>query len=144
MRMNISVPDELAAEVRRLDIPTSAVCQRALREEVGRLRAVELGGMETLTVHVGEALAEASFTGRWLVDPAEDRARDPRRLFFYGIAITGRGRIAVYTCSDDLETAHDLQDYDSLSHAAADGVPVDVISRAAEALSQDPVVWRDI
>ena len=39
--MNISVPDRLADEVRQLDIPISAVCQRALRDEVARLHAVE-------------------------------------------------------------------------------------------------------
>jgi hypothetical protein len=41
MRMNISVPDALAEEVRRRELPISAICQRALREEVGRLRVIE-------------------------------------------------------------------------------------------------------
>lgn len=41
MRMNISVPDDLAEEVRRRDIAISAVCQHALREEVARLRTLE-------------------------------------------------------------------------------------------------------
>jgi hypothetical protein len=35
-RMNISVPDALAEDARRLGVPVSAVCQRALREEVSR------------------------------------------------------------------------------------------------------------
>lgn len=30
MRMNISVPDELAEQVRKFDLPISAVCQKAL------------------------------------------------------------------------------------------------------------------
>jgi hypothetical protein len=34
VRMNISVPDDLAGEVRRRGIAISAVCQRALRDEV--------------------------------------------------------------------------------------------------------------
>lgn len=34
MRINISVPDVLADEVRRRGIPVSAVCQRALRDEL--------------------------------------------------------------------------------------------------------------
>ena len=34
MRLNISVPDDLAAEVRRRKIPISATCQRALCEAI--------------------------------------------------------------------------------------------------------------
>jgi ATP-dependent Clp protease ATP-binding subunit ClpC len=41
MRMNISVPDDLAKEVRERNLPISAICQRALAMEVGKLRAVE-------------------------------------------------------------------------------------------------------
>lgn len=41
MRMNISVPDELAEQVRHHDVPISAICQRALREEVDRLRLIK-------------------------------------------------------------------------------------------------------
>lgn len=37
MRMNISIPDALAAEIRKRDLPVSAICQRALREEVSKL-----------------------------------------------------------------------------------------------------------
>lgn len=39
--MNISVPDALAEEVRQQDIPVSAVCQRALCDEVSRRRETE-------------------------------------------------------------------------------------------------------
>ena len=144
MRMNISVPDALAEEVRKRDLPVSAICQRALREEVSRQQAVELAGMKTLTVHVGEAHAASSFTGRWLLDPDADRADNPRRHFYYGVALTGRGRIAVFTASDDLETPNDLRDYDNLNKAARDGIPAAIVSRAAAALGEHPVVWRDI
>lgn len=34
MRMNISVPDELADQVRTRNLPTSSICQDALREAV--------------------------------------------------------------------------------------------------------------
>ncbi|MFD9651761.1 type II toxin-antitoxin system CcdA family antitoxin [Streptomyces mirabilis] len=34
MRMNISVPDELAEQVRARDLPISSICQDALREAV--------------------------------------------------------------------------------------------------------------
>ena len=35
MRMNISVPDDLAEQVRARDLPISSICQDALREAVG-------------------------------------------------------------------------------------------------------------
>jgi len=41
MRLNISVPDALADEVRRRDLPISAICQRALRDEVSRQQTIE-------------------------------------------------------------------------------------------------------
>lgn len=37
MRMNISVPDDLAEEVRKRDLPVSAICQRALLEEINKV-----------------------------------------------------------------------------------------------------------
>jgi hypothetical protein len=46
--MNISVPDRLADEVRLRDLPISAICQRALREEVSKVRAVD----ETVDIKV--------------------------------------------------------------------------------------------
>lgn len=46
--MNISVPDQLAKEVRQRDLPISAICQRALREEISKVRAVE----ETVDIKV--------------------------------------------------------------------------------------------
>ena len=144
MRVNISVPDRLADEVRRRSLPVSAICQRALRDEVGRLRAADVAGMQTLTVHVGDSLPAVRFTGRWLIDPDTDRAEAPQRYFYYGVAITGRGRIAVLTASDEPEETNDLRDYDSLDHAARDGVPPEIISKAATALGQDPAIWRDI
>jgi post-segregation antitoxin (ccd killing protein) len=52
MRMNISVPDELAAAVRRAGIPVSQVAQAALRQ------AVASSGTDIYSVHV-EARAPA-------------------------------------------------------------------------------------
>lgn len=56
MRMNISVPDDLAEEVRQRNVSTSAVCQRALREEVTRLRRVE--GTDDVLVYIESEMAE--------------------------------------------------------------------------------------
>jgi post-segregation antitoxin (ccd killing protein) len=46
MRLNISVPDTLADEVRRLRLPVSAICQRALNVEVGRRLSTEDSALE--------------------------------------------------------------------------------------------------
>jgi post-segregation antitoxin CcdA len=56
MRMNISVPDALAEEVRQRNVPISAVCQRALRDEVDRLRRVE--GADDVLVYVESEMLE--------------------------------------------------------------------------------------
>ena len=57
MRMNISVPDTLAAEVRERKLPVSAICQRALSAEVGRLRAIEAADGD----REGEELARLAY-----------------------------------------------------------------------------------
>lgn len=97
-----------------------------------------------VNVGLGDSLHQVRFTGRWLVDPQHDRVQVPHRFCYYGVALTGRGRIAVLAATDDLGTPDSLSDYDDLDQAAADGVPPDVIGRAATALGRDPVIWRDI
>ena len=62
MRMNISVPDELAEQVRLRNLPISAVCQRALREEVDRLRLIEEA--DDILVYVESEQADPDPT-RW-------------------------------------------------------------------------------
>jgi hypothetical protein len=231
MRMNISVPDALAEQVRQHDLPVSAICQRALREELAQLQAIERAGdiqvarvadmhldpdpanwpeidqskthlfygrnpehgdgwtlwyhldesdtmtdhfipggandvewalrqartwlrlvhgeqrMTKITVSVGEPLLTIGFTGRWLVEPDSDGTRtnepDNDAGAYWGIALTQRGRIAVYTahCNDGWP-AH-LEDYDSLDQAA-DHVPADIIGLAARELGEERVLWRDI
>ena len=232
--MNISVPDELAEQVRQRDLPISAICQRALRDELARLQAVERtddiqivyladlnidpdpstwpGGFEAfdatkphlvygrhhehgggwtlwyqdgdenmtdhfipgvvedvfpalrqargwlqlvdgerqmvkITVDVGDPSLTVGFTGRWLVDPDSDETRTAEPGYdagaYWGIALTRRGRIAVYTahCNDGWP-AH-LEDYDSLDQAA-NHVPADIIAMAARELGEERVLWRDI
>jgi hypothetical protein len=233
MRMNISVPDTLADEVRKRDVPISAICQRALREEVSRMQIIErtediliyveddqpdpdprtwpgfdpakphmvygrhpehvpgwtlyyeqgarpednpvdyfIGlrvtqvdhalmrarevlvrareGMEKITVEVGEPSVTVGFTGRWLVHPDPDQTRTIEEGFdagaYYGLALTRRGRIAVYTahCNDRWPAV--LADYDSLDAAAAATVPADLIALASFELGEERerVIWRDI
>lgn len=230
--MNISMPDTLAEQVRERNVPISAVCQRALRDEVHRLRLIEeaddiqvyieseqadpdpntwpefepgkptltykpypvgrhleLGwvleyeagyeigsgpadyfipgdpdkppierarehlsqvrrDMEEITVEVGDPNLTVGFTGRWLVEPDADETRTDETGFdagaYWGVALTKRGRVAVFTahCNDGWPAS--LQDYDSLDQAANDRMPADIIARAAAELGEQRVLWRDI
>lgn len=103
--------------------------------------------MEEIAVEVGEPSLTVAFTGRWLVDPDPDETRTGETGYdagaYWGIALTGRGRIAVFTahCNDGWPTS--LRDYDNLDQAAA-RVPADIIARAAAELGETRVLWRDI
>jgi hypothetical protein len=231
--MNISVPDALAEEVRRRDIAISAVCQRALSDEVARLRMVEaveditvvieserdfldpqtweptdgskpvlvyrrhpehgqgwtlmyelgehpgdnpeehfipggkadvetvlrsarewlritaaVGEMEEITVEVGKPSLTVGFTGRWLVEPDSDETRSGEdgqdAGVYWGVALTKRGRIAVYAAHCNERWSASLHDYDSLDQAADDGCPADIIALTAAAIGETRVLWRDI
>jgi Post-segregation antitoxin CcdA len=151
MRMNISVPDTLAEEVRRREVPISAVCQRALRDEVARLaaRSREIArGMEKITVDVGEPSLTIGFTGRWLVEPSRDETRTAEDgydggAYWGGVALTERGRIAVYTAHCNERWPANLNDYDSLDQAA-EHVPANIIAHVAAELGETRVLWRNI
>jgi hypothetical protein len=233
MRMNISVPDELAEQVRLRDIPISAICQRALRDEVDRLRRIEdaddilvyvesqqpdpdpgmwpgydpakprliyqryqvgrrweLGWVLTyeegdnpndvftsgdpgdppiewargvvraaaeerdrdhmgpITVEVGDPALTVGFSGRWLVEPDPDGTRTEGDAYdvgtYWGVALTKRGRIAVYSSHRDDGRPASLSHYDSLDEAADHWVPANIIARAAAGLGGQRVLWRDI
>lgn len=233
MRMNISVPDTLAEEVRRRDVPISAVCQRALRDEVARLKAMDdatdilvyveseqadpdpttwpgfdagmphliygrhpahglgwalyyergaeagdnpddhfIGGggpddvewalsnarswlslvatedMEEIKVEVGEPVLTVGFTGRWLVEPDSDETRSGEAGqdagAYWGVALTKRGRIAVFVAHCNGRWPPSLRDYDSLDQAANNGAPADIVAMAAAELGEERVLWRDI
>jgi Post-segregation antitoxin CcdA len=148
--MNISVPDSLAAQVREQNIAVSAVCQRALRAEVDRAqRAAEPGQrLEEITIEVGEPEVTVGFTGRWLLEPDPVRTRTGENGrdagAYWGVALTQRGRIAVYTAHCNGGRPARLNDYDGLGQAAAAGIPGDIIALAAAELHGQRVLWRDI
>jgi hypothetical protein len=147
MRMNISVPDDLAAAVRELDLPISAICQAALRAEVDNLVAVAKGAsMRQITVETGEPTVTQRFTGLWLVEPDRDGTRSGNardKDAYWGVALTRRGRFAVYVAQRDGRWPARLDDYDTLDQAF-EHAPRDIIDRAAAELGETRVVWRDI
>lgn len=81
MRLNISVPDDLAKEARRLNIAISAICQGALRWEVHRLRQIEIQEAAN-GEQLAQAVAQAAEAAGAHVGPeaAESIAREVSRL----------------------------------------------------------------
>jgi post-segregation antitoxin (ccd killing protein) len=57
VRLNISVPDELAGRVRELKLPVSAICQRALAEAVSR-QCEDEGGPPARAREIAAMLAD--------------------------------------------------------------------------------------
>ena|SRR5215831_7906021 len=146
MRMNISVPDTLAQEVRERNLPISAVCQRALSAEVDRLRSLETAREEMgpIEVMVGPADLRVGFTGRWLIDESFTDEEGYDAAAYWSVAQTQKGRIAVFKEHASDMYPPQLDDYDSLDQAAKDGVPEDIIQKAATVLGEHRVLWRDI
>lgn len=143
--MNISVPDELAEQVRTLKIPISETCQRALRNAVESATLRDTSGMSEITVEVGDPPAKVGFIGRWLIEP--DPGRHTLGGMYYGVALTQRGRIAVYAAHAARALRAALNDFDSLSEAEKSGaLPSEAASVAAGRLAttEDRVIWRDI
>jgi hypothetical protein len=144
MRMNISVPDELADQVRALELPISAICQTALRNAVIDTRQ----DTERITVETGHDynITEA-FTGRWLVHPDPDESRTAEPGYdagaYWGVALTARGRIAVYVAHCNERFPGQLTDFDTLAEAT-DTLPADIHAQAAQQLGEDVVILRDI
>ena len=104
-----------------------------------------MGDMQEITVEVGEPALTVGFTGRWLVDPDPDETRGGSNTSAYwGIALTRRGRIAVYTAHVNDGWPAVLRDYDSLDRAADDGVPEHLIILAAAELGEQRVLRLDI
>ena len=142
-KINIELPDELAEQVRKRQLPVSAICQRALRAEISNLQTIEQA--VGIIVQVGEPVVDIGFRGRWLVEPDIDKTQAGLdEGAYWGVALTKRGRIAVYRAHVNQEWAASLSDYDTLDNAIADDLPEAIIAMAKQALRQAHVMWRDI
>lgn len=146
-KINVYLPDDLAAEVRKHDIPISAICQAALRRATERLRTNDTG-FEQIIVMVGNPAIATGFMGRWLLPPdpygtcSSEDGHDTD--VYWGVAATKRGRIAVYAAHRLESWPPRLDDYDNLDGAKADDVPADILAMATTAFLGDAVEWRDI
>jgi hypothetical protein len=142
-KINIDVPDDLAKQVRARELPVSAICQRALRAEISHMQTIEHA--VGIIIQVGKPAVDVGFSGRWLVEPDVDTTRaGPEEGAYWGVALTKRGRIAVYRRHVDDEWPASLSDYDTLDDATADDLPEEIIAMAKKALGEAHVMWRDI
>jgi hypothetical protein len=134
MRMNISVPDDLAQEVRERDLPISAICQQALREEANRARAraeVASKGFERVEVYDSKRERDVAFQGRRI-----GRSFEREMLEAW---LTPKEAIAVY--SGDRQ---ELYTYDGYDEFAADNLPEDLMAEVAAVLGEKYVEELDI
>lgn len=103
---------------------------------------------ERIVVHTGEPPVPEAFDGAWLVEPDGNRTRSGEDDFdagaYWGVALTRRGKVAVYGAHVNERWPADLGVYDSLDDAEADGIPRDILAIAAAALGEERVLWRDI
>ena len=96
-----------------------------------------------IIVQVGKPAVDIGFRGSWLVEPDINKTQAGAEAY-WGVALTKRGRIAVYRAHVTDEWPASLSDYDTLDNAIADDLPEQIIARTKEALGRAHVMWRDI
>jgi hypothetical protein len=149
-KINVYLPEDLAEQVKAHDLPVSAICQSALRKELDKMQTKQLTGMDEIQLEIGDprdagATLTTSFIGRWLVEPDEDETRTTMAGrdagAYWGVALTRRGRIAVYTAHVNDGWPAQLRDYDTLDDA---DLPEDILAMAKNALGEEYVIRLDI
>jgi len=146
-KINVYLPDDLADEVRKHQLPVSAICQQALQHEVLRMEAKTAApDFTTLTVDTGADRSRTEkFNGYWVVEPSDDKRSGEEGAdagMCYGVARTAKGRVAVYTYHVNDMWPADLSVYDDIDDAVADGLPSDIVDEFLAEGGQ--VVYRDI
>jgi hypothetical protein len=119
---------------------------RAYVEEEKRKEKVVQSQTETIRVEVDGFTAPyrpVQFEGRWLVEPDPDETRTTESGYdpgaYYGVALTGRGNIAVYRAHSNDGFDAELKAYDSFEEAEADGMPADILGTASAEAGPDYV-----
>jgi hypothetical protein len=85
-----------------------------------------------------------AFTGRWLVPPgdqSQSRSTSQTTGYHYAVALTRRGKIAVYRYHPQALRPATLEVFDSVEAAS---LPADIEEKADAALGRETVTWRDI
>jgi hypothetical protein len=129
----------------------SALITEALRRYVEEEEQKEQAGMESIEVDVWgpeERPYQKAFVGRWLVPPNETETRTEEPGYdagaYYGVALTRRGNIAVYSRHVNDGFPPILTAYGSFDEAEEDGVPGDILAMAASEISGGYVQKLDI
>jgi len=143
-RVNVYLPDDLAQQVRRVELPISSICQQALREELDKMTTTQDEiTYETLSVWVGEDGHEERFRGRWLVKPDPDETRSGDEGYdagaYFGVAQTAKGKVAVFVAHCNERWPAKLTAFSSLEEAE---LPRTIDQAARAALGQP--IWLDI
>jgi hypothetical protein len=130
----------------------SALISKALRRYVEEEERKGQTEMETIVVELAglggweETPYEAQFVGQWLLypDPDETRTGEPGydAGAYYGVALTKKGNIAVYTRHVNNGFAPSLESYGSFEEAEAAGMPTDILAMAAAATDASPYVRK--
>ena len=133
--MTIYIPDDLAAEVKDKLGGTniSAVCQRALWDELARAEArarITAEGFKRIEVYDGDKDRDVAFQGREIghSDSPEERAY-----------LTPKHAIAVYAAAE--KHLYVFPDFDELAMTVT---PEDLVAQVARALSEKYVEELDI
>jgi hypothetical protein len=85
-----------------------------------------------------------AFNGRWLIPPgdeAQSRYTLQTTQYCHAVALTRRGRIAVYRYHPKALRPATLDVFASVDEA---GLPADIEEKASAALGKESVIWRDI
>src|SRR5436190_7524480 len=118
-RVNVYLPDDLAAQAKQRDLPISQLAQRAIHKELDmqatiteRPRLATLAAkIDWITVRNGEDEIPTKFQGTWIVHPDEETGSFDDT----GVALTGRGRFVVYHESRyGFPQLHEFDTYDEL------------------------------
>lgn len=136
---NWSTDKAITAAARHLD---------AIYQYTGRIGEIVLND---IVVNMWDAAGRVwieGFRGRWLIEPADDNRGTIDAGACYGIALTVKGKIAVYAYHVNDKWPPVLEVFDSLDEAAAEvqGMPDELIASAAAEMGQRRIVWiwRDI
>lgn len=121
---------------------------RTVVRNATRERELESRALERITVKTGEEYnITEGFIGRWLVAPDDRETRTNEEGYdagaYWGVALTQKGRIAVYTAHCNERFPGALADFDTLADAEGE-IPEDIYAMASSAIGQDYVIMRDI
>ena len=128
----------------------SGLIAEALRRYVDEEKRKEQG-MEAIEVQVGgrdDTTHTVRFQGMWLVEPDEDDTRTTEADYdagtYFGVALTKRNQIAVYSTDSSYNPKAELRTYPSFDAAELAGCPKDILAEARRGVDPDYVEDLDI